>query len=614
MASTLPPDPYKLLGVAKDATIPEIRSAHRKLVLKCHPDKVQDAALKAIKQDEFQKVQQAYELLSDDLKRSQYDEQVKLFELRKEMGRGNPTPRSNPFEYQVKTAEPRPNSYNRPAPKAYTPHTAEPKSYEDVYTREDPLRHMPKKSSSYEDKDRKRKEDDIKAAYARKLEEEVRMREREKEREKRAYTEKKKSREKERRRGTEEKRTRTTGAYFEDDDSDDYHRTPQPRPSEKRSKQDLEEEIQMRNEAARDAARAQDRATTKESPLAPKWDSHMQFAGKYINTARRKASDTEDFQPSMRRAETFSPTSPPYTVRYAAPGQYSDDDSPLRSRAQPRRASDTPTRRKSSRERERRSSPTSHPHANIISPPSPPPTTARKPSLQTHTSEPLFPKPTRSKTTDSYSRADPVPNLPRAQTFQAGDTRESRRSGGSKLKQMYTSDSEPDSPIYSSPPRNRSPPRRAEPVRYVVQDSRAIPVISRHRSELRDMNDEYTRERSESPGGRPSRPPLSRNPTSSHTRSHSTSYYPPPEVPEPRIVNVPSRPKMPPRDTGGYRAAPKYFNGGFDNINYGPKLDPSNIIYSRHGEGLYNSSSSSRRGREAEYYPTMRGGNGVYAQ
>ncbi|PMD58332.1 heat shock protein DnaJ, partial [Hyaloscypha bicolor E] len=73
MNSYLPPDPYKLLGVARDAKLAEIRSAHRKSVLKCHPDKVQDAALKAVKQDEFQKVQQAYELLSDDAKRQQYD-------------------------------------------------------------------------------------------------------------------------------------------------------------------------------------------------------------------------------------------------------------------------------------------------------------------------------------------------------------------------------------------------------------------------------------------------------------------------------------------------------------------------------------------------------------
>src|SRR3978361_2192037 len=108
MALNLPPDPYLALGVSKDAKLAQIRSAHRKLVLKCHPDKVQDAALKAEKQDEFQKVQQAYELLSDDSRRLQYDEQVKLYELRKEMGRNGPTARSNPFEYEIRTAEPRP--------------------------------------------------------------------------------------------------------------------------------------------------------------------------------------------------------------------------------------------------------------------------------------------------------------------------------------------------------------------------------------------------------------------------------------------------------------------------------------------------------------------------
>ncbi|KAG5933919.1 hypothetical protein E4U53_000821 [Claviceps sorghi] len=82
--SPLPPDPYKILGVAKDAQISEIRSAHRKLVLKCHPDKVHDPALKLEKQDEFQKVQQAYELLSDEVERQKYDDKVRLEELRRQ--------------------------------------------------------------------------------------------------------------------------------------------------------------------------------------------------------------------------------------------------------------------------------------------------------------------------------------------------------------------------------------------------------------------------------------------------------------------------------------------------------------------------------------------------
>lgn len=77
-------DPYVVLGVKKDATLSEIKSAHRKLVLKCHPDKVKDESLRSAAQDEFQRVQQAYELLSDETRRTRYDQKVRLAELRKE--------------------------------------------------------------------------------------------------------------------------------------------------------------------------------------------------------------------------------------------------------------------------------------------------------------------------------------------------------------------------------------------------------------------------------------------------------------------------------------------------------------------------------------------------
>lgn len=78
-------DPYAVLGVAKDATIPEIRAAHRKRVLKCHPDKIQDESQRIAAQDEFQKVQQAYELLSDDVRRTKHDQKVKIAELKREL-------------------------------------------------------------------------------------------------------------------------------------------------------------------------------------------------------------------------------------------------------------------------------------------------------------------------------------------------------------------------------------------------------------------------------------------------------------------------------------------------------------------------------------------------
>jgi len=63
-------DYYEVLGVSKDATQQEIRRAYRALARKYHPDvnKSEDA------QEKFIEVKEAYEVLSDDQKRAQYDQ------------------------------------------------------------------------------------------------------------------------------------------------------------------------------------------------------------------------------------------------------------------------------------------------------------------------------------------------------------------------------------------------------------------------------------------------------------------------------------------------------------------------------------------------------------
>ena len=75
-------DPYTVLGVGKHATTAEIKSAYRKIVLKCHPDKVKDES-KASAQEKFHKVQESYELLTDENRRAKYDQDVKLANLQK---------------------------------------------------------------------------------------------------------------------------------------------------------------------------------------------------------------------------------------------------------------------------------------------------------------------------------------------------------------------------------------------------------------------------------------------------------------------------------------------------------------------------------------------------
>lgn len=78
------PDHYKALGLTKEADAATIKKTYRKLVLTCHPDKVTDATLKAQKQDEFHKIQQAYETLSDETRRATYHAELKLQQLRRE--------------------------------------------------------------------------------------------------------------------------------------------------------------------------------------------------------------------------------------------------------------------------------------------------------------------------------------------------------------------------------------------------------------------------------------------------------------------------------------------------------------------------------------------------
>src|SRR5689334_20895476 len=69
-------DYYAALGVPKDASAADIKKAYRKLARDLHPDKNPDD--KAA-EERFKEVSEAYDVLSDDTKRKEYDEARSLF-------------------------------------------------------------------------------------------------------------------------------------------------------------------------------------------------------------------------------------------------------------------------------------------------------------------------------------------------------------------------------------------------------------------------------------------------------------------------------------------------------------------------------------------------------
>jgi molecular chaperone DnaJ len=95
-------DCYNTLGVARNATTEDIKTAFRKLALKYHPDRNPGDPTS---ETEFKDVSNAYEILSDVAKRSEYD--IKGFVGR--IPSAPPPPRPKPKQQTKPKAQPEPS-------------------------------------------------------------------------------------------------------------------------------------------------------------------------------------------------------------------------------------------------------------------------------------------------------------------------------------------------------------------------------------------------------------------------------------------------------------------------------------------------------------------------
>jgi curved DNA-binding protein CbpA len=134
----LPPDPYLALGLPKDVDLETIKKTYRKLVLKCHPDKFTDPSVKLQKQEEFHKIQQAYELVGEEDARGRYDAEVKLEALRREKaarGASGARPDVRSANYDVRTQAPAGASFKTTGTSRYDDHKPS-RSHDDRYYEE----------------------------------------------------------------------------------------------------------------------------------------------------------------------------------------------------------------------------------------------------------------------------------------------------------------------------------------------------------------------------------------------------------------------------------------------------------------------------------------------
>lgn len=535
MASTLPPDPYLALGVPKDASADAIKKAYRKLVLKCHPDKVTDATLKLQAQEDFHKIQSAWELIGDEEKRKTYEAEVRLEKARLEKKtRGGSGPEVTTTAYGVRTAAPGGASFTATGPHRYAEERRPSRAYDDD-------RHYERPSAKYETYE----------AYPRHASSRTSRPEKESKRTTPVTSDRTRS-DRVKTRDREERRDRAGKFVYIDDDSssnDDkarYEAEYRRRSEEERRKRDEED---ARKAAAEARRKAEDRRSYEEVK----------------EPRRHRSNDEREFDRSRKLSEMENDA-----VRYIHRSKVEVDPRPSPSRTSSSRdvRPDGYDSRSSRRERPeltpRRSS-AARPKDRVESsgrdslrdrkgiPEIVEWEDDRRPSMKQSTSSPAdiqIPRMSqRSYTTVDTSsrdsrRADtspPTPVFRRSETMPSSSSRRTEATvpRPSKLRSSETSPREPET-VFATVPESRTAPSSSKYYHYptpgggVSLRPQDLGVANGHRTIIREPG--RHRDRSPSPLGRP---PIGANrPVETSSSRTASSAIPPPALGRSATFNV----------------------------------------------------------------------------
>lgn len=568
MSSPLPPDPYLALGVTKDATAAAIKTQYRKLVLKFHPDKVQDESQKQAAADQFHKVQTAYEIVGDEDRRARYDAQCKLAELKKDVmergGRGPVDVRT--AAYKVPTEAPRSAAFYARGPERVervSPLYEERKpAYASDYFDAQPPRPTARKEAEYErsttSRNSPRDDRERVKAYARESKESKESKESERARQS----------DKSRRRERERVKDRDRKVYADEVSSsgDEY---------ERQSRRMREEDDGLRRQRAQyhETARRQ-----KEDAMHGYYDGDERARKLYTQYEDAKEAIQRNRRPdSERRLSPQRVSSTKDRAEYIRRG----DGRPAavrRSSNRPKMTGrDAESHRSSTREGERRPSP------EIVEEPRRPP-----PLKKSDSSPPDFPRPglgdrqrSQSVQIEKDDREELPPKFKRSETMPHPSTTRDRESAYRKdaahqkvsgLRQTEIVDGQPTP---GPTPGEWSGPNTKYKYHSEYADDNEIPTTDGYRTEVRE------------PGTVPPRPRYARSPSPmAKGRTNSARFVSPQRPPQPSRTTSTSYVYTPGQGVEAYKPAASRENSGRDRLFYGEipasRSSPKPTSYSKY--------------------------------